>query len=60
MNLREQGFRFCVSPCKIEAKWIHAIEYKVLYSDWNDVTEWDSEILVNFLLKPVDSNLNTL
>lgn len=54
MNLREQGFRFCISPDKQRARWIHPVEYKALYSDWADHTETGEEELLDFLQKPVD------
>lgn len=50
MTLKDQGFKFCISPDKKEGKWLHPTEYKVLYSDWTDVTEWDGEVLLKFLM----------
>lgn len=55
MNLRDQGFRFCISPNKELARWIHPVEYKVLYSDWTDHTETSEKELLEFLQKPVDT-----
>ena len=55
MNLREQGFRFCISPDKQRARWIHPIEYKVLYSDWLDHTDTSEEELLEFLQKDIDT-----
>lgn len=55
MNLREQGFRFCISPDKQRARWIHPIEYQALYPDWLDHTDTSEEELVEFLQKDVDT-----
>lgn len=55
MTLREQGFRFCISPDKGRARWIHPIEYKVLYPDWHDHTDTSEEELLEFLQKGVDT-----
>ncbi|MGN8276623.1 hypothetical protein [Pseudomonas sp. SMN5] len=49
MSLRDQGFKFCISPDKQKGRWLHPAEFKVLYSDWTDVTEWPTEQLVAFL-----------
>ncbi|WP_207877492.1 hypothetical protein [Pseudomonas sp. 32_A] len=50
MSLRDQGFKFCISPDKQKGRWLHPTELKVLHPDWTDVTEWPSEDLVAFLM----------
>ena len=55
MSLREQGFRFCISPDRECARWIHPVEYRVCYSDWSDHTDTSEEELLEFLQKDVDS-----
>ena len=55
MNLREQGFRFCISPDKQRARWIHPVEYKVLYPDWIDHTDTPEKEFVEFLQTLVDT-----
>jgi hypothetical protein len=55
MNLREQGFRFCISPDNTRGRWIHPIEYKVLYQDWSDHTDTPEKEFIEFLQSPVDT-----
>lgn len=55
MSLREQGFRFCISPDKERARWIHPVEYRVCYSDWSDHTDTSEGGLLEFLQKVVES-----
>ena len=50
MSLHDQGFKFCISPDKQQGRWLHPTEFKVLYPDWTDVTEWPTEQLVEFLM----------
>ena len=50
MSLRDQGFKFCISPDKKQGRWLHPAERKHLYSDWTDVTEWPSDELLAFLM----------
>ncbi|MFD2641821.1 hypothetical protein [Pseudomonas japonica] len=49
MNLRDQGFKFCISPDKQQGRWLHPTVLKVLHPDWTDVTEWSTNQLVAFL-----------
>ncbi|MBR7519660.1 hypothetical protein [Pseudomonas juntendi] len=50
MNLRDQGFKFCISPDKQQGRWLHPAELKHLHPDWTDVTEWPTEQLVAYLM----------
>lgn len=50
MSLRNQGFRFCISPDKKQGRWLHRTERRVLHPDWTDVTDWASEQLVAYLM----------
>lgn len=49
MSLRDQGFKFCISPDKQQGRWLHPAEFKALHPDWIDVTEWPTDQLVAFL-----------
>lgn len=50
MSLKDQGFKFCISPDKQQGRWLHPAERQHFYSDWTDVTEWPSDELVAFLM----------
>ncbi len=50
MHLKDQGFKFCISPDRQRGRWLHPTEFKVLHSDWTDVTEWPDEKLLAFLM----------
>ncbi|MGN8259477.1 hypothetical protein ACLEJW_09105 [Pseudomonas sp. SMSB3] len=50
MHLKDQGFKFCISPDKQRGRWLHPTEYRVLHPDWTDVTEWPDEQLLAFLM----------
>lgn len=50
MSLRDQGFKFCISPDKKQGRWLHPAEFKHMHPDWTDVTEWPSEQLVAYLM----------
>ena len=50
MSLRDQGFKFCISPDKQRARWLHPTEHRLLYPDWVDVTEWPDEQLADYLM----------
>lgn len=49
MSLRDQGHRFCISPDRQDARWLHPSEITHRHPDWTDVTDWESERLVEFL-----------
>lgn len=49
MSLKDEGFKFCISPDKQQGRWLHPTEYKFLYVDWTDVTEWPTEKLEAFV-----------
>jgi hypothetical protein len=50
MNLRDQGFKFCISPDKQQGRWLHPAEFKHLHPDWTDVTKWPTEQLAAYLM----------
>ncbi|SBW80101.1 hypothetical protein PVE_R1G2215 [Pseudomonas veronii 1YdBTEX2] len=50
MHLKDQGFKFCISPDKQRSRWIHPVEKNHGHQDWIDVTEWPSEKMVAFLM----------
>ncbi|PZW52800.1 hypothetical protein F477_03646 [Pseudomonas sp. URIL14HWK12:I3] len=33
MHLKDQGFKFCISPDRQRGRWLHPTEFKVLHSD---------------------------
>jgi len=49
MSLKDQGYRFCVSPNKQDARWLAPNIWKAMHADWVDVTDWSSEKLVAFV-----------
>lgn len=50
MHLKDEGFKFCISPDKQQGKWLHPTQIKHWYSDWMDVTEWSNDKLLNYLM----------
>lgn len=46
MSLRSQGHRFCLSPDRKQARWLHPAEMKSTHSDWLDVTDTPTDELV--------------
>jgi hypothetical protein len=57
MNLREAGFRFCISPDRKQGQWLHPAVKAHMHADWTDVTDWPSEQLVEFLMQPQQQDL---
>lgn len=58
MSLKDQGFKFCISPDKQQGRWLHPAEFKHLHPDWTDVTEWPAEQLLAYLLpEPLQQEL---
>jgi hypothetical protein len=47
-SLPGQGFRYCASPCRTQARWLHPTEYKVLHPDWQDITDLSGEQMIEF------------
>ena len=43
MSLRDQGFRFCLSPDNQQARWLHPTEKAKVPPDWLDVTDMPAE-----------------
>lgn len=50
MHLKDQGFKFCISPDKQQGRWMQPAEFKHMHPDWTDVTEWPREQLVAYLM----------
>jgi hypothetical protein len=50
MNLKDQGFRFCLSPDAKRARWCHPVEIPHFYADWVDVTDWPDAEFEKFLM----------
>jgi hypothetical protein len=46
MTLRDQGFRYCLSPDRTHSRWLSPAEMKVTHSDWMDVTDTPTDELV--------------
>lgn len=55
MTLRDQGFRFCISPDKKRGRWCHPVEIPHFYADWTDHTDTPEKEFIEFLQSPVDS-----
>ena len=43
MSLREQGFRFMVSPDRKQANWVHPVDVAINCPDWIDCTEMSDD-----------------
>lgn len=58
LSLKDQGFRFCLSPDAIKARWLHPAERIAFHEDWIDVTDWENEKLEAYLIErlPVESS----
>ncbi|KAF0255889.1 hypothetical protein [Pseudomonas putida] len=50
MHLKDQGFKFCISPDKQQGRWLHPAERQRFFGERTDVTEWPSDKLVAFLM----------
>ncbi|MBD8680329.1 hypothetical protein [Pseudomonas sp. CFBP 13719] len=50
MSLKDQGFKFCISPDKSTGRWLHPAERLALYAGWTDVTDWPEARLLSFVL----------
>jgi len=51
MNLKEQGFRYLVSPDKKKADWVHPAEIvRGGFGDWKDCTDMSDEELDRYIL----------
>ena len=49
MSLRDQGFRFCLSPDKQQARWLHPTEKAQRHPDWIDATDMSADELEAFI-----------
>lgn len=54
MSLREQGFRYFVSPDKQQSKWLTPAEQANNhgYAGWTDVTDWPDEQFARWITEP--------
>jgi hypothetical protein len=51
MSLKEQGFRYLVSPDKAKADWIHPAEVdRGRFKNWKDCTDMSDEELDRYIL----------
>lgn len=55
MSLKDKGFRFCLSPDHKKARWLHALEFKEMYSDWIDVTDLEAKELERMLIDKLET-----
>lgn len=46
MSLRDAGLRFCLSPDRKDARWLHPTELQITHRDWRDVTDLPTDELV--------------
>lgn len=49
MTLRDEGFRFCLSPDRQQARWPHPTELQITHRDWLDVTDLPDDELVELI-----------
>lgn len=58
MSLREQGFKFYVSPDKQLNKWlIPAVQATdPTYAGWTDVTDWPDEQFARWLMETTNDH----
>ena len=54
MTLKEQGFRFMISPDKVRGRWCHPVEIPHFYADWVDMTDTPEKEFIEFLQNSVD------
>lgn len=54
MTLKEQGFRFMISPDKVRGRWVHPLEIEHFYQDWTDHTDTPEKEFIEFLQNSVD------
>jgi hypothetical protein len=54
MTLKDQGFRFMISPDKVRGRWCNPIEIPHFYADWSDHTDTPEKEFIEFLQTPVD------
>uniref|UniRef100_A0A6M3MIE3 Uncharacterized protein n=1 Tax=viral metagenome TaxID=1070528 RepID=A0A6M3MIE3_9ZZZZ len=50
LSLKDQGFRFCLSPDAVKGRWLHPVEVEKVHPDWIDVTDWPDKKLEKFLM----------
>lgn len=55
MNLKDEGFRFMISPNKVHGRWCNPAEILHFYADWTDHTDTPEKEFIEFLQSPVDS-----
>lgn len=55
MTLKEQGYRFMISPDKIRGRWCNPIEIPHFYAGWVDHTDTPEKEFIEFLQSPVDT-----
>lgn len=55
MTLKDEGFRFMISPDKVRGRWCNTIEIPHFYADWSDHTDTPEKEFIEFLQTPVDS-----
>lgn len=60
MTLKDEGFRFMISPDKVRGRWCNPIEIPHFYADWSDHTDTPEKEFIEFLQTPVDSTSEQL
>lgn len=56
MSLEDKGYRFMVSPDRVDARWCHPLEIERFYPDWIDCTDTPEKEFIEFLELSVDSD----
>ena len=59
MTLKEQGFRFMISPDKKRGRWCHPVEIPHFYADWTDCTDTPEKEFIEFLQNDLSKLVDT-
>ncbi len=55
MTLKDEGFRFMISPDKVRGRWCNPVEVPHFYADWVDCTDTPDKEFIEFLTEGVDA-----
>lgn len=48
MTLKDEGYRFMISPCKSRGRWCNPVEIPHFYADWSDHTDTQEKEFIEF------------
>lgn len=60
MTLKEQGYRFMISPDKTRCRWCKPVEIPHFYAGWTDHTDTPEKEFIEFLQNSVDVGIEQL